>query len=118
MLSRTWREVTTKSGDDPATIIQAVAQRMFQLSFFGMACESLRLPTPRLHGSHRSRHWQGKADGRAGSECFEVVPAKAKLGSSDTTGMGLIMECVAHSMGWISDQEMHFQSTRCASAVD
>ena len=48
----------------------------------------------------------GKARLAEQAERFEIVPAKAKLGSSDTTGMGIIMECIAHSMGWISDQEM------------
>jgi len=30
---------------------------------------------------------------------------EAHLGSSDSTGMGLVMECVADAMGWITRQE-------------
>eukprot|EP00439_Symbiodinium_sp_Y106_P038180 s3316_g4.t1 len=37
---------------------------------------------------------------------IDLDTGKAKLGSSDTTGMGIIMECIAHSMGWISDQDL------------
>lgn len=32
-------------------------------------------------------------------------PLEAHLGSSDSTGMGLVMECVADAMGWISREE-------------
>ena len=40
---------------------------------------------------------------------FQSVPSsnpQAHLGSSDSTGMGLVMECVADAMGWISRQEI------------
>lgn len=50
--------------------------------------------------------WKLARDNVSGcyADHVDLDTQEAKLGSSDSTGMGLVMECVADAMGWISRQ--------------